>query len=68
VIGNGSNILFVQDFEGWVIHMGIGGIEKVQKDTNYVVLRVGAGVQWHHLVLWCVAQNYAGIENLYRHD
>lgn len=64
VIGNGSNVLFVQDFEGWVIHMGIEGIEKMQEDQRYVRIRVGAGVQWHQLVEYCVERNYAGIENL----
>lgn len=64
VIGNGSNILFVQDFEGWVIQMGIGGIEKIEEDHQYVRIRVGAGVQWHQLVVYCVERNYAGIENL----
>jgi len=64
VIGNGSNILFVKDFEGWVIHMGIGGIAQIQQDHQHVLLRVGAGVQWHQLVVYCVERNYAGIENL----
>lgn len=64
VIGNGSNMLFVQDFEGWVIHMGVSGMEKIKEDHEHIYLRVGAGVQWHDLVLFCVEQNYAGIENL----
>jgi UDP-N-acetylmuramate dehydrogenase len=64
VIGNGSNILFVQDFEGWVIHMGIEGIKKIQEGNDHILLRVGAGVQWHQLVLYCVERNYGGIENL----
>jgi UDP-N-acetylmuramate dehydrogenase len=64
VLGNGSNILFVQDFEGWVIHMGLGGIEKIQEDHQHVYLQVGAGVQWHDLVVFCVERDYAGVENL----
>lgn len=64
VIGNGSNVLFVQNFEGWVIQMGIGGIEKIEEDHQYVWIRAGAGVAWHELVLYCVERNYAGIENL----
>lgn len=64
VIGNGSNLLFVQDFSGWVIHVAIGGIERVAEDDACIHLRVGAGVEWHQLVMWCVARNYGGIENL----
>ena len=64
VLGEGSNILFTGNFEGWVIHMAIGGIEKLQEDQAAVWLKVGAGVSWHALVLYCVEQGYGGIENL----
>ena len=64
VLGGGSNLLLVKDFDGWVIHMAIGGIEKLKEDQASVWLKVGAGVAWHELVLYCIAQGYAGIENL----
>ena len=64
VLGGGSNILFVKDFEGWVIQMALEGIQQVAADSNHVLLRVGAGVPWHNLVLYCVEKGYAGIENL----
>ncbi len=64
VIGNGSNLLFVDDFPGWVQHITIGGIEKIFEDHQHIHLRVGAGVEWHQLVMWCVERDYAGIENL----
>lgn len=64
VIGNGSNLLFVDDFPGWVLHITIGGIKKIAEDHQHIRLRVGAGVEWHQLVMWCVERNYAGIENL----
>jgi len=63
-IGGGSNILFVKDFDGWVIHMDIKGIEKLGEDNNHIWLQVGAGVNWHSLVLYCIGKGYAGIENL----
>lgn len=64
VIGSGSNLLFVEDFPGWVIHIAIGEIEKIEENAQYIRLRVGAGVKWHDLVMWCVEKNYGGIENL----
>ncbi|MEM7055534.1 MAG: UDP-N-acetylmuramate dehydrogenase [Bacteroidota bacterium] len=64
VVGSGSNILFVGNFGGWVIQMAIGGIEKLQEGEAAIWLKVGAGVSWHTLVLYCVEQGYGGIENL----
>lgn len=64
VLGSGSNILFIGNFEGWVIQMAIGGVEKLQEDEAAIWLKVGAGVSWHILVLYCVEQGYGGIENL----
>lgn len=64
IIGGGSNILFIKDFEGWVIHMDIKGIEKLKENNDHIWLQVGAGVVWHDLVLYCIQKDYAGIENL----
>lgn len=64
VLGGGSNLLFLHDFEGIVAHMAIDGIATVREDEDYVWVRAGAGVNWHQLVLHCVANDYAGIENL----
>eukprot|EP01132_Coremiostelium_polycephalum_P003050 gene3050-3814_t len=64
ILGGGSNILFTKNFPGWVIHMGIQGINKIAENSQHCWLQVGAGVNWHHLVLHCIEQGYAGIENL----
>lgn len=64
VLGGGSNILLTQDFEGLVIHIGIGGIHVAGMDTDYVWVRAGAGHNWHALVQHCVARGWGGIENL----
>jgi len=63
VIGGGSNILFTKDFEGLVIKMSIPGITATVDGTD-VLVTAGAGVVWNDLVNYCVANNYAGIENL----
>lgn len=64
VLGGGSNVLLTQDIPQWVLHNKIKGIEQVKEDADYVWLRAGAGEVWHELVLYCVQQGFAGIENL----
>ena len=63
VLGGGSNMLFVKDFEGLVIRMNIRGIEhRISHDEVFV--EAGAGEVWNDLVNFCVAHQYAGLENL----
>lgn len=64
ILGSGSNILFTKEVEGLVIHNQIVGIEKIDENNDHVFLKIGAGENWHQLVLYCIANNYAGIENL----
>ncbi|MDP5120990.1 MAG: UDP-N-acetylmuramate dehydrogenase [Spirosomaceae bacterium] len=63
-LGGGSNVLFTKDFAGMVILNRIKGITVANEDENYVWVNAGAGESWHELVLFCVANNYAGMENL----
>lgn len=64
MLGGGSNMLFVRDFDGLVIHMNIQGIEIISETEKEVQLKVGAGMNWHQLVLYCVNKGWGGIENL----
>ncbi|MCH5597574.1 UDP-N-acetylmuramate dehydrogenase [Niabella ginsengisoli] len=64
IVGGGSNMLFTNDVQGLVIQNGLKGIEKIAEDEDFIYLKVGAGVVWHQLVLYCLEHNYAGIENL----
>lgn len=64
VLGGGSNILLTQDFNGTVLKNEIKGISSVYEDDNTIHLRVGAGTNWHEFVLYCIANNYGGVENL----
>jgi UDP-N-acetylmuramate dehydrogenase len=64
VMGEGSNLLFVDDFPGLIIHPNIPGIEIVREDRNNIWLEVGAGVVWDQLVEFAVFHNWGGIENL----
>ena len=64
ILGGGSNILFTKDFDGLVLKNELGGIEKIREDEHHVYVKVGAGVNWHQLVVHCISNNWAGMENL----
>ncbi len=63
-IGGGSNLLFLHDFDGLVLHSAIKGIERYDKDSETVFAIVGAGEKWTDFVDWCIASGLAGAENL----
>ena len=63
VLGGGSNILFTQDYDGLVIKNEMTGIELVEETTKHFYLKVAAGENWHRFVLYCIENNYAGVEN-----
>ncbi len=64
VIGGGSNLLFVNDYDANVIHMRTKGIENIKEDNDFVYLKVAAGEVWDDFVNYCLTNNYYGIENL----
>ena len=53
-IGGGSNLLFLQDYRGIILHSAIRFIECVGEDEDTVLLRVGSGVVWDDFVKYCV--------------
>jgi len=63
-LGAGSNLLFVHDYDGLVIHPLIGGIKVVTENRYHVEVEAGAGVTWDHFVAWCVEKGWHGVENL----
>lgn len=64
VIGGGSNLLFVNDFDGTVFHSTIMDIDVVGESADDVLLRVGSGVNWDALVAYTVEKGWCGLENL----
>ena len=64
VLGGGSNILFTHDLNAFCILNHIRGIKKLKEDEEHVWISSGAGEVWHDLVMYCVNNNYGGIENL----
>ena len=64
ILGGGSNCLFTKDFDATVLHINLKGKQIVNETEEEVFLKVCAGENWHELVLFCVENNYGGIENL----
>lgn len=57
-------MLFLNDFEGIILHSKIKTIEIAEMKDDSVLLEVGSGVIWDDFVAYCVANNYYGVENL----
>jgi UDP-N-acetylmuramate dehydrogenase len=64
LLGGGSNVLFTKDIDGLVLKNETAGIEVVDEDDSFYYVRSAAGENWHKLVMYCVENNYAGMENL----
>tara|TARA_B110000090_G_scaffold181355_1_gene206771 strand:+ start:604 stop:1614 length:1011 start_codon:yes stop_codon:yes gene_type:complete len=64
LISGGSNMLLTKDIETLVVHIDIRGISIDCQENDSVYLTVNAGENWHEFVLWCIAENYGGLENL----
>ncbi len=63
-LGGGSNILLLNDFDGLVIKISLGGIGVKEETPDYAVVQAGAGEVWHQLVLHTLERNLGGLENL----
>ncbi|MGL9736036.1 MAG: UDP-N-acetylmuramate dehydrogenase [Symbiopectobacterium sp.] len=63
IVGEGSNVLFLEDFAGTIIVNRIKGIEITEDDRRWH-LHVGAGENLHHLVEYTLQQGVSGLENL----
>jgi UDP-N-acetylmuramate dehydrogenase len=63
VLGGGSNMLFINDFDGLVIHVNIHGVTS-RTEGNDVYLTAGGGEVWNDLVNYAVDHEFAGMENL----
>ncbi|MFT7242299.1 MAG: UDP-N-acetylmuramate dehydrogenase [Cryomorphaceae bacterium] len=64
VLGGGSNLLLTSDFEGLVLKNEVPGMELIREDNEHFYVKSGAGVNWHELVVKCINNGWAGLENL----
>ncbi|GAB2767525.1 UDP-N-acetylmuramate dehydrogenase [Salinimicrobium soli] len=64
ILGGGSNMLLTQDVEKTVVHINLQGIN-IQKETeDKVLVKAMAGENWHQFVLFCIDNDFGGLENL----
>lgn len=64
IIGQGSNLLFTEDYHGTIIHPEMEGITLEGKKGDDVIISAGAGVIWDKLVESTVNNGLGGLENL----
>ncbi len=58
-------MLLTKDIEQeLVIHIDIKGKEVINENEDFVWVKVNAGENWHELILWCIENNYGGLENM----
>ena len=64
VLGEGSNLLLVDDVPGLVLSLGLSGMKIIDDDGARVRVVAEAGERWDDLVRWSVGQGLHGIENM----
>lgn len=64
ILGGGSNVLFLSDFDGLVIKNSLKGKEISEETESHVIVKAGAGEVWHEFVLFCIENGFNGLENL----
>ena len=63
-VGEGSNLLFVNDFKGVILHSKIKSINVFYENDECAWIEAGSGVLWNDFVKFCVSEKYYGAENL----
>jgi UDP-N-acetylmuramate dehydrogenase len=63
VLGEGSNLLFVDDYPGVVICLTMNNIRILDDNGDSALIRAEAGVVWNDFVLWTVGRGFCGLEN-----
>ena len=64
LLGGGSNMLLISDIEKLVVHLNLKGVIVNDTEKDFVFVTAEAGENWHEFVIWCISQNYGGLENL----
>ncbi|OBX25449.1 UDP-N-acetylmuramate dehydrogenase [Gelidibacter algens] len=64
ILGGGSNMLLTKDLDCLVIQVALKGIEIIDHQEDFVLVKANAGENWHEFVLWCLEHDFGGLENL----
>ncbi|AMO57026.1 UDP-N-acetylenolpyruvoylglucosamine reductase [Endozoicomonas montiporae] len=63
-LGGGSNLVLTGDIDALVIAVNLRERSVLERTDESVVVRAGAGENWHELVHWTLAEQAYGLENL----
>lgn len=64
ILGGGSNVLFAGDYQGTVLLNRMKGIEVIDEDHEGLLVSAASGEIWHNFVMWSVAHQLWGLENM----
>jgi UDP-N-acetylmuramate dehydrogenase len=64
ILGGGSNIVLLNDFDGLVIKSDEKQVRVVHESEDEISIEVSSGMAWHDLVTTCLTNNWGGVENL----
>jgi UDP-N-acetylmuramate dehydrogenase len=64
ILGGGSNVLFLDDFDGVVLNYTSQNVQVVSENQQQVTIKVDAGIAWHKLVEFALQNGFYGLENL----
>ena len=63
-VGGGSNLLLAADPQAVVLMIDDASVAIVEHRADHAIVRAGAGLGWHALVMWTLDQGLSGLENL----
>lgn len=63
-MGGGSNLLFMNDFDGVILHSTIKGHQVIEQTDDSIYVKVGSGETWDDFVALCIQNKWYGAENL----
>lgn len=63
-IGEGSNLLFISDYNGVILKSGIRGITLYRKDSSVAYIIAGAGESMDDVIKFSIDNGLSGLENL----
>lgn len=64
ILGGGSNVIFMEDYNGLVLHIVSKGINIIDETEEDIVVQVAAGEIWDEFLQYCIKQQWYGLENL----
>lgn len=58
-------MLLTQDItDKLVIHLNLKGKKVIDENEDFVWIKANAGENWHEFIIWCLNQDFGGLENM----